>query len=250
MLITYESTLLHKKLLSGHVTQFSFSHPIQLDWNFLAGQYMIFHIPQSTGLPARRLYSIASPPTQKTTLDFIIEIVPGGVAGQFLSHLEIGQPLTLQGPAGLFTFKDSPAAAIFIATGTGIAPMYSMIHDQLAVRANTQPLHLLWGMKTNQDIYLFEELQNLSRLYPNFTFQCCLSRDDITSSTFPDKYASNAFSGRVTLALEQLLIQRPVFANPTTDYYLCGGKLVIDGLKQYFTQTAIPPQNIHLEKFT
>ena len=251
MLITYQSQLIEKKQLSSDVFLFRFSrsadHP---DWTYKAGQYMIMHIPQADGHPARRLYSTASPPSQTDSLDFIIQILPNGVAGPFLTALNTGESITMQGPAGLFTFKDSPKEVIMLGTGTGIAPLYAIIKDQLEVQGNTNPFYLYFGLKTCQDLYLFEELKELAEKHENLTFKLCLSREELCEVKLPEADLKYVKIGRVTNGLEdewQTTLQKD---SSTPQYYVCGSKEVVESLRGYLEGQGIAKESVHFEKFT
>lgn len=250
MLITYQAKLIEKKQISSDVYFFRFAYPPNEGWDFKAGQYMIMHIPQADGHPARRLYSIASAPQDTHSLDFVIQIVPGGVAGPFLLSKNVGDEITMQGPAGLFTFKDSPKDVVYLATGTGIAPMYSIIKHQLETVKNPNHFYLFFGLKTCDDMYLFEELHQLAQAHPNLHLKLCLSRQDVNVQPIPDMYASYALVGRVTNGVEQLWQDKPELRSTETDYYVCGSKEVVESLRAYLEEKGIRKEDVHFEKFT
>src|SRR3990167_11416038 len=103
MLTTYTAILKTKKEIAPEVFYLQFSYPTDINWSFQAGQYMIFHLPtMESRHPVRRLYSIASAPSQKDTLDFIIEMVPGGIGSSYIENMSEGDSITMQGPAGIF----------------------------------------------------------------------------------------------------------------------------------------------------
>lgn len=250
MLITYQAHLLEKKQISSDVYFFRFAYPPNEGWDFKAGQYMIMHIPQADGQPARRLYSIASAPHETNSLDFVIQIVPGGVAGPFLTALNEGDEITMQGPAGLFTFKDSPKDVVYLATGTGIAPMYSIIKHQLEVVKNPHNFYLFFGLKTCEDIYLFDELHQLAQTHTNLHLKLCLSRQDVATNPVPEKYTQYSLIGRVTHGVEKLWEEQPDLRSTETDYYVCGSKEVVESLRAYLEEKGIRKEDVHFEKFT
>ncbi|MFA9288346.1 MAG: ferredoxin--NADP reductase [Weeksellaceae bacterium] len=247
MLITYEAQLVKKEALTHDVYLFSFTFPTEPGWDFKAGQYMIFHIPQADGHAARRLYSIASSPHQKNTLDFIIEILPNGIGSQHLVNMNIGDSQTLQGPAGLFFYKPTDRDAICLATGTGVAPIYSMLETHLAEFPEKQ-FSLFWGLKYSQDAYYLPELKALVDQHPNFHLSLCLSQEAQITETMKEM-AVYCMSGRVTVGFEALLKLKTTQPQ-AYDYYVCGGKNVIDSLKTYLEEKQVPKEQVHFEKFT
>lgn len=241
MLITYQATLLEKTEIAPEVYLLKFSYPEQEDWTYKAGQYMIFHIPkEEKGHPARRLYSISSSPLEKDHVDFVIEIIPNGLGSTFVKELPVGETATLQGPAGLFTYKESDNDIVFLATGTGIAPIYSMIKTLLETNSvSDKKLKLFWGMKYEKDLYFLEELKELAEKYANFTMKICLSREEKSDKP-------HCLIGRVTHGLEEM-DQGTMNAY---DYYICGGPKVVESLKEYLSEKNIPSGQVHFEKFT
>lgn len=246
MLITYTATLLQKTHISPDVFFLRFSRPDDSNWTYIAGQYMIFSIPQpGDDAPIKRLYSIASHPENTASIDFLIEHVPQGVGSTFITELSEGSQVTLQGPAGIFIYKSHKRDPIMLATGTGVAPMIGMLRHELQTNTASSPrtYRLLWGLKQAADLYLREELKELAQAYPNFSYRICLSRE-------PNMPEGDEFvSGRVTLALENMLAQEGKTYGDF-DYYLCGGKMVVEGLKTYLTEKGAPSEQVYFEKFT
>ena len=248
MILTFQSKLIHKKLIAPHIYHLVCSLPETSEWTFTAGQYMIFHVPQKDGHPVRRLYSIASPPSQKNSIDFIIEIVPNGIGSMYVEDLHEGDILTLQGPAGMFTHKTTTRSSVYLATGTGVAPMYSMIHTLLNDTTNTHPIYLFWGLKNCEDLYLDKELTTLAKHHPLFYFRACFSRLENISQV-KETVASYTELGRVTLGLEKLL--KDTNTKPDEyDYYLCGSKHVVEALREYLQIAGVAKDQVFFEKFT
>ena len=241
MLITYPATLTKKTTLSEGVYYLSCTLPSDETWTYEAGQYMIFHVPTDDKMrPLRRLYSIASSPTNKNTVDFIIEMVPNGIGSKYIQALAVNSIVTLQGPAGVFTYKPSTRNPIFLATGTGIAPMYSIITNilNLKFKIRNLKLQLFWGMKYKKDLYLIDELAALAKQSNTFTYSVCLSREKDVDDT-------SCILGRVTDGLTNLTSN---FSN--FDYYLCGGKEMVESLRSFLLEHNVPKEQVYFEKFT
>lgn len=268
MLITYQAKLLKKAKLTENVYLFSFNRPADPRWDFKAGQYMIFHIPQPDNHPVRRLYSIASTPQHKESLDFVIEYVPNGLGTAYLSKMNVGDETTFQGPAGIFLVKESPRDKIFLATGTGIAPIKSIIDSMLIFPqqketvANPESLllnklqhlgsqkrlYLFWGMKNCEDMYFMNDFKNLTDNFTHFYFRFCLSRETDIFGKLGEN-AKHVALGRVTTGLEDLLSTYE-YKIANFDYYLCGGNVVVEALRQYLYDKKVPKEQVIFEKFT
>ena len=250
MFTTYHSKLLERSSLVTSVDKFIFTRPDNPDWAFQAGQYMIFHIPQAENHAARRQYSISSPPSQKNHLEFIIEYVPNGIASTYLPQMKIGALLTMQGPAGVFIYRPYPRNAVYLATGTGIAPMLSIIPDQLNNQNFSQNIYLYWGLKNLKDIYYLDYLINLKNTHPGrFEFSICLSRETELESQLKQELMPFFILGHVNLGVETLLAKLQT-AHNAFDYYLCGGKHVVESLREYLAGKGVPKEQVAFEKFT
>ena len=261
MFTTYQSKLLERSTLVPGVDKLIFTRPGgNPDWTFQAGQYMIFHIPQGADHAARRQYSIASPPqpkadpplaeSQKNHLEFIIEYVPNGVASTYLPQMKTGDLLTMQGPAGVFIHRPSPRHAIYLATGTGIAPMFSMIPDKFSDQNFSQNIYLYWGLRNYNDIYYLDYLINLKNTYSQrFDFSVCLSRESELKSKLKQELLQFFTLGHVNLGVETLLTRLQT-SHASFDYYLCGSKIVVESLRVYLTDKGVTKEQVTFEKFT
>lgn len=246
MISTFQGKLLDKKPLTEHVYLFTLQ-AVDHIYNFQPGQYTILHIPQGEGHAARRLYSMASPPSQKDSFELIVEILPNGVASQHLMKMNVGETVTCQGPAGMFVLSPQPADSVFLATGTGIAPVRSMIHH-LFENHSDRKIYLFWGAPTLNDTYLIDEFKQLAEQNPNFYFMNCLSREqDLSCVT--DELSKRYFDlGHVNDAMEK--VQPIVTQLNAHHYYVCGSPKMVESMKEYLAGKAIPKENIHFEKFT
>jgi ferredoxin-NADP reductase len=128
--------------------------------------------------------------------------------GQFspvLTAAEIGRKFSFTGPYGYFTYRPSERPAVFVATGTGIAPFLSIS------RSGVTEFTLLHGVRTAADLHYQDFFRRTARLYVP-----CLSAS-------PDQAGAieNGFGGRVTRYL------KAYFPPGTYDFYLCGRQEMI-----------------------
>ena len=96
----------------------------------------------------------------------------------YLCDMNEGDEILCQGPFGDFILRPPMRDTLFIATGTGIAPFRSMLHWLLADRARHEDMRLwlLFGSRTEQDIYYHDEFLQLAREHKNFQYLPTLSR--------------------------------------------------------------------------
>ena len=231
MLTTFKTTLSEKKQLVNNVYLFTFKLVSPGEIDFQAGQYLMLKVPKD-GSFVSRLYSIASSPSIRDSFELIIEIIPGGLASTLLDHLQVGQEIEFQGPAGLFTAKDQARKKIFLITGTGIAPVRAMLKSGL------NNFELFWGLKTFKDVYLFEEMKQ-------FNPKICLSRetDLLTIGEEDRKYFD---LGHVNDCFQK---SSGLESNRDTEFYLCGSRINVESLRLYLLGKNVPQENIRFEKF-
>lgn len=247
MISTFQIRLDEKTQLSEHIFHVRFT-PVDFQLDFKPGQYVILHVPQENGHPARRLYSFASPASQKSYFDLIVEIVPNGIASQHLMKMQIGETITAQGPAGMFVPNAQPTDSVFLATGTGIAPIRSMIH-YLIENHSQNKLYLFWGFPYKKSVYLYDEFAQLAKDNPNFIFMNCLSREEDMNAIITEVEKPHYAKGHVNDAMEAV---EAISGNLNGHhYYVCGGPKMVESMKDYLlNQKQIPRENIHFEKFT
>jgi len=172
--------------------------------------------------PNERDYSIAAAPADPEVVLCIRRVTGGGVSA-WLATAGIGTELFGSGPHGYFTFKPSPRPAIFVATGTGVAPFVSM------AKAGAEGFMLLHGVRRAEDLFYRDLLSAAARCY-----MACLSQDA------PD--APEVLTGRVTRHLERLV---PPGA---CDFYLCGRSEMIRDVT-WLVDDRFPGSRVYSEIF-
>jgi CDP-4-dehydro-6-deoxyglucose reductase/3-phenylpropionate/trans-cinnamate dioxygenase ferredoxin reductase subunit len=142
---------------------------------FSAGQYVTV---QMEGGDSRN-YSIANPPHLNDIVELHVRRVPGGqFSDRVLNSLKPGSFLDIELPFGLFTWsEDVSRPAILLATGTGFAPLKSMVRE-LIHRGVSRPVHLFWGGERETDIYDRVLVEGWAKALPWFTFTPVLANPD------------------------------------------------------------------------
>jgi len=141
---------------------------------FRAGQYVDVLLEDSR----RRSFSIASAAGCAQEIELHVRRVAGGLFSERLFHsLAEGSLLRIEGPLGRFVYKEGPVGppVLFIAGGTGFAPIKSMLLQALA-QGGGRALHLYWGARTAADVYQEQWVHELVRQYPRLTFRAVLSQ--------------------------------------------------------------------------
>ncbi len=187
---------------------------------FLAGQYIDFLLKDGKS----RSYSLANPPHDDALLELHIRHVEGGLfSDQVFNTLKARDILRLKGPLGSFFIReDSDLPMIFVAGGTGFAPIQGMLLHAFSTHMDRQMV-LYWGVRALKDLYLAERPQQWQREYPNFTFIPVLSNPD----------PADQWQGRTGYVHEAVLED---FADLSGyQVYACGAPIMVDSAHGAFT---------------
>lgn len=184
---------------------------------FQAGQYLSVEMPDGDS----RNYSMANPPHKNDGTELHIRHVQGGKFSEtVLAKLEKGSILTIELPFGTFTLNsESKTKAILIATGTGFAPIKSIIEDQIK-QSGTRALHLYWGANTETDIYMQALPQKWADKYDWFSFTPVLSNP------------ADNWQGRTGFVHKA--IQEDYTDMSNLEVYACGAPMMINAAKKDF----------------
>lgn len=208
-------------------------------FSFKGGQYLSIVVPGAGpgGRNLRRAYSIASPPEAKG-IELCIKLVEGGPGTTYLNTLKAGSELQAQGPFGDFVLEhDQNLPCMFIGTGTGLAPLRSMVlsHEW----GSKAPLSFLLGVRAEKDI-IYPELfgeDRPSALREHEHVHIALSRPETDWK---------GFQGRVT---DYLRKNMKSWDFTHSHYYLCGSGAMITEVKEILTSRGVEADRIHTEKY-
>src|SRR5450755_3936405 len=177
---TFDARVLRSTPLSEFTTHLELVVRGVSHFGFVPGQWLSVKANTPDGEEITRAYSIASPPSANGHIAFCLNRVHEGFMSNHLCSLDEGATITFQGPFGDFILRPPLRNTVFIATGTGIAPFRSMLHWLLAVQARHQEkqLSLVFGNRTEKDIYYHQEFLQLASEHQNFHYLPTLSRGD------------------------------------------------------------------------
>jgi ferredoxin-NADP reductase len=175
---THTARLVRSLPLTDFTKHLEFEVPGVPHFGFVAGQWLSTKEHKVDGEEITRAYSIASAPNGSNRFAFCLNRVEEGFMSNFLCDLEPGAEVPFQGPFGNFILRPPLRDTLFIATGTGIAPFRSMLHWVLAEQSRHQGRHLwlLYGSRTEKDIYYHDEFLKLAADHENFHYIPTLSR--------------------------------------------------------------------------
>lgn len=209
------------------------------DATFKAGQYMQIDSKPYRQVSAgvTRAYSISSVPSERGTIDLIIRLVPKGICTTFMhEHAQEGDELTMRGPFGDFYLRDGAEELIFIAGGSGLAPIKSMVFDILE-RGLDKKMIFFFGAVTKSDLYYVELFTELAEKHDNFRYVPALSSPD----------ASDNWQGETGLITD--VVTRYVTDGLNKQAYLCGSPGMLNACINVLGDIGLKEDSIFYDKF-
>lgn len=232
---TFDTVLKNITVWTPLVKSFDFDFPDNRHWDFVAGQFIMANVPRE-GKIVRKPYSIASPPSQKGSLQLIITRVEGGYVSNYFHAMKVGDHLPMDGPYGKFIIREPFQDLIFVATGTGIAPFRSQIMTLLQ-RGVKSDIWVFFGVRYEDQILYEPQWRELEAHHMNFHFVPTISRPR------PGKW--NGEVGYV-----QNAIKKHIPDPRGKDIYICGIVPMVEDVKKVAAEMGFLDTQVHFEKYT
>lgn len=203
-------------------------------FEFRPGQYISLDF-NVDGDKLMRAYSIASSPHHDNRFDLCLNIVLGGHVSPSVFDLRPGDDIHFRGPFGQFVLREPPdPVSAFVATGTGIAPLRSMLQYLFQEPCDSE-VWLIFGVREEADILYRDEFEQLASKHPNFHFVPTLSR--------PGKDWTGD-SGYVQKQIERYLRRKQGF-----HAYVCGLKKMVSDVRRQLRAMGYSPKAISCEQY-
>jgi CDP-4-dehydro-6-deoxyglucose reductase len=225
--------LIDKALLSDDVVRLTLMSARGERMRRLAGQYLDVLLAGGR----RRAFSIANAPSRD---DDAIELHVRRVAGGDFTNtvfdvLETGATLDVEGPLGTFVPReDSERPMIFMAGGTGFAPVKAIIEHFIAL-GTRRPIRFYWGARSADELYLRELAEQWARDVPGLDFHPVVSD------------AARADGLRTGLVHEAVLADWPDLSGH--DLYMSGPPAMIDAAHPRFLAAGLPEDRLYYDSF-
>ena len=157
------------------------------------------------------------------------------LTGRYLeARAKTGDKLLLHGPFGGFYLRAPRRPILFLAGGTGIGPILSMLEYLAAYGANDQPVRLVYGARDDADLVEVERIEALRARTPKFAY----------ATTCSGPASRHPLTGRVTNHFGAGALN-----NGDADVYLCGPPEMVESGRRHVAKLGLSPANIHFEKF-
>jgi CDP-4-dehydro-6-deoxyglucose reductase len=203
---------------------------------FLAGQYVEMLLKDGR----RRAYSMANPPHDAEHIELHVRRMPGGAFTEpVFTTLKEKDILRFEGPMGTFFLReDSDKPMIFVASGTGFAPIKAVIEHAFHAGIEREMV-LYWGGRRPADVYLAGLCERWQREHANFSFI------PVVSDALPDDH----WTGRDGFVHRAVMRDFPDLSG--WQVYACGAPIVVDSAHRDFTaQCGLPDEEFFSDSFT
>ena len=245
---TFDARVVHTRPLSPSVREIGFARVDGAPFDFEPGQWVSVILEAHAGDPlteVRRAYSVASPPRGDPSFELAVTRVTEGAASNALHALPVGAVVRVIGPQGFFTRPlETAAPSLLIGTGTGLAPLRSMLLSAVRARPHAServPMWLLFGGRQEHDLLYGDELAALAATDDAVRVEQALSR------------ASDAWRGRrgyVQAHARELYeeLARSVAVPPHV--YVCGLERMVGAVRTLLRkEMGLPRQLVHSERY-
>jgi Na+-transporting NADH:ubiquinone oxidoreductase subunit F len=207
------------------------------------GQYVQVLAPryEKSNEEVYRAYSISSDPRDTDHIELIVRRVPEGICTTYLfDYLKEGDRIKINGPYGQFYIRETDAPMIFIAGGSGIAPVKCMLHHMMNTN-NQRKATFFFGVRTTKDLFLVDEISRFEQSLKRFTFVPVVSQPE------PEAQWKGA-TGRVTHVVQDYMKKQEDASG--YEGYLCGSPGMIESSISILTGVGIGLDKIYYDKFS
>ena len=207
---------------------------------YKAGQFIQFEVPpyDLTDEPVYRAYSVACCQSGCSCIELEVTLVPDRICSTYIhKYLSVGDEVTINGPYGEFYLRPTEREILFIATGSGMAPIRAMLQE-LKLDDSERRIRFFFGARHPSDLFHVDEMEAYERDLKAFSFHPVLSRP-----APEDGWTGEV--GRVTSLCEKLVDQ-----GADLEAYLCGNPAMIDSTVAILRKKGIGEDRIFYDKFS
>jgi CDP-4-dehydro-6-deoxyglucose reductase len=231
-----KAKLIASRELAPEVRHFDFEVPEVPELVFTPGQF-ISVVKDIDSKEITRAYSIASP-RSGNRFSLCLNLVHDGLISPYLFSLRPGDEIAIHEPLGYFILRHPGHRAVFIATGTGIAPFRSMLLEHLP---KTEPhVTLLFGVRYEHGLLYRDEFERLASEHSHLRFIPTITRPG-------DSWKGR--TGRVQSHLDEAIDLKTYEDPSTVTIYICGLKDMVDSVRKELKARGFDRKQIVYEKY-
>lgn len=210
----------------------------------------LLDLRSTTTQAAQRAYSMANDPRDLDRPTFCVRIalpppdapppVPPGVVSSWLWSLKPDDPVTVTGPFGDFGVPQSDREIVLIAGGAGIAPIRSIILDQLS-SSTRREISFWYGVRNLRELCYSKEFDALAATHPNFRWYAALSEPRADPEW-------TGFRGFIHNVVHDNFLEQHS-APEELEYYMCGPPVMSAAVREMLLKLGVDPRSIFFDDF-
>lgn len=229
----FEAEVVENKAVTHdiHMIKLKLQEPATIPYS--SGQFFEFAIP---GLDDTRAYSVANKYQDSQIVEFHIKRVPEGKGSNYMCDLTAGEVVSGSGPYGTMQLRNRDKDVIFVAGGSGMAPIKSLV-EELFSESFEKEAYFFYGARGKKDLYLVDEWLELEKQHPNFHFILALSQ--------PDDF--DEWDGEAGFIAD--VISRKLENMSNMDAYLCGPPIMIETSCDALAKGGVKGTDISYDEF-
>jgi len=213
---------------SEHIIEIDLRLPPSVSFRFLEGQYIDVIGPKGV----RRSYSIGNSADKKIIKLFIKRLELGVMSQYWFQEAKENDLLRIEGPKGSFFFRELKKHIVFLATGTGIAPVKSIL-DMLFMRKNLSgdmTFSLYWGNREPKDFFWQPDYESLA-----------LNYTPVLSRKHPDWHGRQGY-------IQDAIVEDGIEIKDT-QFYACGSLRMIESAHKKLLAHGLDGKYFHSDAF-
>lgn len=235
----YSAKVVSKRLLTQDIVELTLGLITPSSISFKPGQYILFKAPAHGEVKAvMRPFSIASSTAEDSSIQLNIRLNPEGICTPWIfKELKEGQVVNFNGPKGNFFLRNTERPMLFIAGGSGMAPVRSILKTMLHYKIDRKAI-FFFGALSHINLFYLDEMEKLQKELSDFHFIPALSNEPPES----------CWQGERGLIPE--VAQRYLTGN-VSDYeaYLCGKPAMIKSCISILKIKSIPSERTYFDLF-
>jgi Na+-transporting NADH:ubiquinone oxidoreductase subunit F len=235
----YTAKLTSRRLLTSDIIELTLELISPASISFNPGQYILFKVPPIGDRKAfMRPFSIASSSADTSFIQLNIRRNPEGICTSWIfDELKQGQVVNFSGPRGNFYMRNTERPMLFIAGGSGMAPVRSILKTMYHFRINRKAI-FFFGALNHTDLFYLDEMERLQKEMSNFKFIPALSNEPEGSTWQGDR-------GLIPEVAERYLV------GDVSEYeaYLCGKPAMIQSCISILSTKNIPSERTYFDLF-
>lgn len=209
----------------------------QEKFDYKSGQFVMLQLGIDSKIPYRS-YSIASCPDGSNQFELIIVLNPPGAGTPFIwEHFDVGSKVMCAGPLGKFVLPEVIEHDLcFICTGTGIAPLRSMLWYIINNHISHHRIYFIFGARTTADLLYYQELKQLAEQHKALNFIPVLSREN-----------ADTWDGKIGYVHQ---VYEEIFANKRyAEFFICGWSAMLKEARERLALMGYQKEHIHFERY-